>query len=92
MDAVTWTVQGGWQKAVTDLGMTSVWGQYAKSENVAGDNSSAHSIALGLNQKIDAAASSLYLTYENTAIDTSVTSGVDAQSISAVTAGMTINF
>ncbi len=50
-----------------DLGL----GPVCQERKRHGDNSSAHSIALGLNQKIDAAASSLYLTYENTAIDTS---------------------
>jgi hypothetical protein len=106
LEPVNWYVAGGWAKNVSGAGDTTLFASYDKSTGVAGRNSlnedsAAHTFTLGLDQAITAANSHIYVTYENTAIDTAVSGplvpgcavGPDVtQSMSAITAGMTIGF
>ena len=87
-------INGGWAKNVTGAGDTTIHVSYDRSTgitNLSGIDSVAHVTAVGIDQKIDAAESHVYLQYEQTTIDTPV--GNDAaETFSAITAGMAIKY
>jgi hypothetical protein len=85
-------IQGGWSKNVSGMGATTVWGGYAISKNTSNAPSEATSLSLGIDQALDSAASAIYLTYENTKINASAQADDVGDSISAVSAGMTVKF
>ena len=107
---LSWTptntfVEGGWAKNVWGVGDTTVYVGYDKSVGVGGNLIEAHSLQVGVDQTIDSAASHVYLTYEQTSLDSNQIGGAfvlgsttkaagltDSQSVSTITGGMTINF
>jgi hypothetical protein len=102
-DASNVFLSGGWAKNVLGTGDTTLYANYDRTlGNVMGINAgfllsvAAQSVAVGIDQRIDAAASHLFLTYEKTSFDGATTLGgvpfVPEQSIDTVTAGMSIEF
>jgi hypothetical protein len=104
-DITNWFVEGGWQKNVSGLGLTSLYAQYMKQYNGLRNDTSGHLFGVGIDQAIDSAASNIYLHYQRDSFDTDgaiadatvVTTGVangivNSQAIDSVTGGMIIHF
>jgi hypothetical protein len=93
----TVSVNGGWAKNVTGAGDTTIHASYARSNDLAALGTSAHTTIVGLDQKIDSAESHIFVQYEGTTIDTPIVGVAPiksdaAESISSVTAGMSVQF
>jgi hypothetical protein len=69
-DHEAWSVTAGLVRKLSPMGATTFWGQYSNySTSWGNDYVDGDVIAFGINQKIDAAAMELYLTYWNVAGD-----------------------
>jgi hypothetical protein len=106
-DITNWFVEGGWQKNVSGLGITSLYAQYMRQDNALRNDTTAHLFGVGIDQAIDAAAANVYVHYQRDSYDTDgkistagcvdptlecVAGPVNAQSIDSVTGGMIIRF
>ena len=93
LDATNLYVAGGWAKNVTGHGDTTIFVSHNRTNDLASRTatSAASTLAIGLNQKFNSAATNLFLTYENSSIDTAIGDD-ELQSISAITAGMSIQY
>ncbi len=105
-DITNWFVEGGWQKNVSGLGLTSLYAQYNKQYNGLRNDTSGHLFGVGIDQAIDSAASNIYLHYQRDTFETDgvvtnatpdVSAGganraVNGQAIDSVTGGMIIRF
>jgi hypothetical protein len=103
-DISNWFVEGGWQKNVSGLGLTSLYAQYNKQYNGLQNGTEGHLFGVGIDQAIDSAASNIYLHYQRDSFDTDgvVTNATDvtaagnksvnSQAIDSVTGGMIIHF
>ena len=104
---MNWFVEAGWQKNVTGLGLTSVYGQYQRQDSALRNDTSAHLIGFGVDQAIDSAASNVYLHWQRDVFDSTLATGVAAtaidpakvtanpvpsQAIDSLTGGMIIHF
>jgi Gram-negative porin len=100
-DPTNWLIEGGWAKNVSGMGDTTIYGIYDKTNDAINktqtlNGTSGTNWTFGIDQKIDAAASHLFLTYENLAFDNGGLVfddiAVPNQNISTLTAGMSIEF
>ena len=94
-----WSVQIGLVRKLSPLGATTFWGQYQQYDNggsVANTvlGTDADVISFGINQKIDAAAMELYLTYWNVSADVTAVGGATASvnDLNIIMAGTRIRF
>ena len=69
-DVINWFVEGGWQKNVSGLGLTSVYAQYMNQENSLVNDSEGHLWGVGIDQAVNSVASNLYLHYQHSSYDT----------------------
>ena len=96
-DVTNWMIKGGWQKNVTALGNTAVYGSYFKQNDLLKNGTSGHVLAIGIDQALDDVASNVYLQYQRDSYDTdgALLNGanpVNSQSIDAVIGGMIVRF
>ena len=99
-DANNWMVKGGWQKNVTGIGSTDIYGSYFRENNLWANDTTGHIYAVGIDQAVDAVASDLYLQYQHDSYDTDGVIKeaaapkllINSQSIDAVIGGMIIRF
>jgi len=67
--ATGWMVEAGWAKNVSGMGDTTLWGHYSRNNDLVFAGSQGSGWQVGVDQSIDAAASHLFLTYENDSFD-----------------------
>ena len=103
-DGSNWMIKGGWQKNVSGLGTTAIYGSYFQENNMLANDTRGHIWAVGIDQAIDSVASNIYLQYQRDSFDTNgittasvtaltpVGSTVNSQSIDEVIGGMIIRF
>jgi hypothetical protein len=69
-DISNWFVEGGWQKNVSGLGLTSIYAQYNKQYNGLRNDTTGHLFGVGIDQAIDSAATNIYLHYQRDTYET----------------------
>ncbi len=67
-----WYIKGGVKKAFSDLGATNIYGEYGEVAEFT-DNTEGQMWGVGIEQDLDAVASTVYLNYRNWAAQTSST-------------------